>query len=99
MDQDTSVRLVAQSYGGSTHEALGSVAAPQVNDEHHDKVKTQQKHSNPINGRGKKEDEEPDYIHHSFQDAYMIKSWECNNNASVVLQLHVMHESCSNDYA
>ena len=28
MDQDTSAHLVAQSYGGSTHEALGSVVAP-----------------------------------------------------------------------
>ena len=64
-DQDTSTHLVAQSCCGSTHEAPGSVAAPQVSDEHHDKVK----HSNPINARGKKEDEEPDYIHNSFPDA------------------------------
>ena len=68
-NQDTSTHLVAQSRCGSTHEALGSVAAPQVSDEHHDKVKTQKKHSNPINARGKKEDEEPDYIHNSFPDA------------------------------
>ena len=28
-----------------------------------------------------------------------FKSWECNNNASVVLLLQVLHECCSHDYA
>jgi len=37
--QDTSALLVAQTYGCSTHEALGPVAAPLVSDRHHDKVK------------------------------------------------------------
>ena len=38
-DQDTSALLVAQTYGCSTHEALGPVAAPLVSDRQHDKVK------------------------------------------------------------
>ena len=37
--QDTSALLVAQTYGCSTHEALGPVATPLVSDRHHDKVK------------------------------------------------------------
>ena len=28
-----------------------------------------------------------------------FKSWKCNNNASVVLLLQVLHECCSHDYA
>ena len=38
MYQDTSALLVAQTYGCSTHEAIGPVAAPLVSDRHH-KVK------------------------------------------------------------
>ena len=39
MYQDISTLLVAQTYGCSTHEAIGPVAAPLVSDRHHDKVK------------------------------------------------------------
>ena len=38
-DYDTSAHLVTQVYGYSAYEALGSVAAPYVNDKHHDKMK------------------------------------------------------------
>ena len=76
-NQDPSAHLVAQSCCGSTHEALGSVAAPQVGDEHHDKVK----HSNPINAHARKEDEEPDNIHNSFPDA-------CDLNRGNVITMH-----------
>ena len=39
VDYDTSAHLVTQVYGCSAYEALGSVAAPYVNDKHHDKMK------------------------------------------------------------
>ena len=39
MYQDTSALLVAQTYGCSTHEAIGPVATPLVSDRHHNKVK------------------------------------------------------------
>ena len=53
---------------------------PQVPSRHHRSVtnsKVRQKHSNPINARGKKEDEEPDYIHKSFQ----MHKWFNHGNA------------------
>ena len=38
-DYDTSAHQVTQAYGCSAYEALGSVAAPDVSDKHHDKMK------------------------------------------------------------
>ena len=35
---DTSAHLVAQAYGCSAYEVLGSIAAPYVSDKHHDKI-------------------------------------------------------------
>ena len=91
-NQDTSAHLIARSYCSSTHEALGSVAAPLVSDEHHVKVKTQQKHSNPINARGKKEDEEPDYIHKSFQ----MHKWFNHGNALTMHRQYFCYKYCMN---
>ena len=88
MDQDTSAHLVAQSCCGSTHEA-------QVPSRHHRSVtnsKIRHKHSNPINARGKKEDEEPDYIHKSFQ----MHKWFNHGNALTMHQQYFCYKYCMN---